>query len=132
MLYMTETIMIILTGVIEASTSLYTIFSWKLWKTTQASVELSRYAGFANLMIQITKSVEESKKQGSPQAQMNEQIINIMWEVGYETFLEDINIKKIKQAKPQFERIAEILEANNINPDNIVWLRILLNKINND
>ena len=106
---------------------LYTIFSWKLWKATVTNTELTRYAGFANLMMEVTKSSEELKLRGEPEARLMEEIVNIMWEFGYDSFLEDIKIDKRQSS--YFERIEALVKQFNYDPNNIPWLKIILNKI---
>jgi len=102
---MTEIIMIVFTGVISVSTVCYTVYSSRLWKTTQATLDLARYTEFLNLILMLSKYVEDAKKQGVPETDKLQQLLNLMSEFGFKRFLEDVDFKKDKLAMEYVENL---------------------------
>lgn len=122
--------MLLFTGVIAISTVCYTIFSSRLWKTTQASVDLARYSEFLNLMLMLSKYVEDAKKQGMPETDKLQQLLNIMGEFGFKRFLDDVDFKKDKLVLEYVENLETFFLNNNIDPSIIPFFRPIFEKLN--
>ena len=126
---MTDIVMLIFTGVISLSTLLYTIYSRRLWKETQRSVDIARYTGFFNLMILLSNRIEDAKKQGLPEAELLDQIGGFLAEFSFTKFLEELDLSKDKDAHQYFCNIEKIMRANNMDPNKISWFKPILNKL---
>ena len=125
----TSIIMLIFTGVIAVSTVFYTFYSIQLWKATRASVDLARYTGFMNLMIQLSQHTEDAKRKGLPEAVILEQFVNILGEFGFERFLEEVDIRDDPIAREYFGKIEGMLRAINLDPNSVPWFRLILKKL---
>jgi len=126
---MNDIIMLVFTGVIAISTVCYTIFSSRLWKTTQASVDLARYSEFLNLMLMLGKHVDDAKKQGAPETEKLQELLNIIGEFGFKRFLDDVDFNKDKLAMEYDENLEEFFLNNNIDPNSIPFFRPIFNKL---
>src|SRR6266545_62780 len=89
--------MLLFTGVIAASTVVYTIYSIRLWKATRASAEISRYTLFISFMMELDRQVQLAKLQQRPDAAFLEQFEKMLFEHGARSILADVDLKKNPQ-----------------------------------
>ena len=126
---MSEIVMIIFTGVIAISTIAYTYFSYRLWKSTRASVDLARYSAFLNLLMQLDSSLKEAKSKNLPESKLLEQMTMMISEFGFDQMLGELNISKDKEAGLYFAKIEGILRGNNIDPQSVPWFRPIARRL---
>jgi hypothetical protein len=126
---MSDVLMIVFTGVIAASTVIYTTYSVRLWKATRASVDLARYTAFMNLMVQFNQKAEEAKRKGLPEAIFLEQFGTMLIEFGFERFLDEIDFKRDKHAIEYFSKIEAMLRGFGVDPNDVSWFRPVLRKL---
>lgn len=126
---MTNTLLVVFTAIIAMSTIVYTVYSARLWKATRASVDISRYVAFMNLMLQLNQQAEEAKRKGLPEAALLEQFGNMLAEFGFERFLDDIDFKKDKYAIEYFSKIEGMIRGFGVDPNNVSWFRPVLRKL---
>ena len=52
---MSQALILIFTGVIAASTLVYTFYSIRLWRATRSSADIARFTAFMSLLTQLMK-----------------------------------------------------------------------------
>src|SRR5437660_3803621 len=126
---MSQTLIVIFTAVIAASTLVYTFYSIRLWKATRTSADIARFTAFMSLLTQLAKYIEDAKREGKPEAIVLDQLGGMMAEFGFERFLSEINFKKDKDAREYFAKIEGILRGHGIDPDRVPILKTAFRKI---
>ncbi len=126
---MSQTLIVLFTGVIAASTLVYSFYSIRLWKATRSSADIARFTAFMSLLTQLVKYIEDAKREGKPEAVFLDQLGVMIAEFGFDRFLSDIDFKKDKDAREYFAKIEGLLRGHNIDPDSVPILKTAFRKI---
>lgn len=127
---MNNLIMLIFTGVIAASTVVYTVMSYRQWKATRLAADISRYTLFLSFLLQIHKEAERARlAQKQPDAAILEQFEIILMEAGLGQLITDADVKKNEKLRTYISQMEVLFRANNIDPDSLPVLRDVFRRI---
>lgn len=112
---------LLLTGVIAASTVVYTIYSIRLWKATRLSADISRYTLFMGFIMELDRQVRLAKLQHKPDAAALEQFERMLIEHGFKALLGNINLKKNPELAQYLAQFDGMLRTSNL--ADASWLR---------
>ena len=126
---MNEVLMTVFTAVIAVSTIIYTIVTFRLWKTTQGSVDIAKATVLMSYLSTLAQEIEKTKAT-NPQAAMRlQQVAMLVTEVSLERFLEDINFSKQPHVRDAMNKLDGLLRANGVDPQNVPWFRPVAEKM---
>ncbi len=120
--------MLLLTGVIAASTVIYTFYSIRLWKATRLSADISRYTLFLNFIFELDRQVQLAKVAQRPDALFLEQFEKVMVEQGLQSILRGVDLRENAELAELLARLDGMLRTSNLNPADVSWLNSLLQK----
>jgi tRNA C32,U32 (ribose-2'-O)-methylase TrmJ len=121
--------MTVFTAVIAVSTIIYTIVTFRLWKTTQGSVDIAKATVLMSYLSTLAQEIEKTKAT-NPQAAMRlQQVAMLVTEVSLERFLEDINFSKQPHVRDAMNKLDGLLRANGVDPQNVPWFRPVAEKM---
>ncbi|MFZ5994114.1 MAG: hypothetical protein ACOYU4_03900 [Thermodesulfobacteriota bacterium] len=126
---MNEWLMVIFTAVIAISTVVYTVFSYRLWKATKATCDIARYTAFMAYLGTLAQEIDKSRGKNPVGAQFLENLMSIMAEAGFESFMKDIDLNKNPEARDFLVKLEGMFRGHGVDPMSIPMLRPIMSKI---
>ncbi|MBZ5594339.1 MAG: hypothetical protein LAP39_19020 [Acidobacteriia bacterium] len=126
---MNEVLMTVFTAVIAVSTIIYTIFTFRLWKATQGSVDVAKATVLMSYLSTLAQEIEKTKATNPQAAMLLQQVAMLVTEASMESFLEDINMSKQPRVRDAMNKLDGLLRANGVDPHNVPWFRPVAEKM---
>jgi hypothetical protein len=124
-----EILMTVFTAVIAVSTVIYTVVTRRLWKTTQASVDVAKATALMNYLATVAHEIEKTKETNPQAAMLLAQVAMLITEAGMSRFLEDMDFSKQPVVRDAMNKLDGMFRANGVDPANIPWFRPVLEKM---
>ncbi len=102
---LTNWIIVALTFVIAASTVIYTIFTFLLWKGTRASSRMAQCNAFTNWLYGAEEVIRKGISTDPRGVQLLRDLIPVMVEMNFQSQLKNSNLRKNIEAQAQLARI---------------------------
>jgi hypothetical protein len=126
---MNEILMTVFTAVIAVSTIIYTIVTYRLWKTTQGSVDVAKATVLMSYLTTLAQEIEKIKTTNPQAAMLLQQVATLLTEASLERFLEDVNFSKQPRVRDAMNKLDGLLRANGVDPLNVPWFRPVAEKM---
>ncbi len=126
---MNEVLMTVFTAVIAVSTIIYTIVTYRLWKTTQGSVDVAKATVLMSYLTTLAQEIEKIKETNPQAAMLLQQVAMLLTEASMERFLEDVSFRKQPRVRDAMNKLDGLLRANGVDPQNVPWFRPVAEKM---
>jgi archaellum biogenesis protein FlaJ (TadC family) len=121
----------VFTGVITISTVIYTVVTYRLWRTTQASVDVAKYTAFNTYLYALANEIEKAKGIDPNAAVFLERFSVLIADVAAEAMLKDIDLKKNDAARQYFTKLEELVSSYGIDPAIVPFLKVIRGRLDN-
>src|ERR1017187_5618226 len=126
---MNEVLTTVFTAVIAASTVIYTIVTFRLWKATQGSLDVAKATVLMNYLVTVAQEVEKTKEANPQAAMLLQQVAMLVTEVAMEHFLEEIKLSKQPRVRDALNKLDGLLRAHGVDPQSVPWFRPVAEKM---
>ena len=117
---------LILTTIVTISTTIYTICSIQLWRTTRAAAEISRQAALGNLWTELNRYLEMLRQQDAPETAFMQKVSDLILEFMIANLLTN-SIEKNNQDFEEFRRrVSALVSENEAHASKIPWVTRLV------
>lgn len=113
---MIEILTVVFAGIVAGSSMIYAGYAIKLWRATNASVDIARFNAFLGFVLQLQVAAKEAALTSPQDAQILNQLGAIIIEAGLTSMAADVDLRKNPDLVRVISQLESLVAAQGIDP----------------